>query len=87
MRQKEQKHQRIGRFKSSQRDYSKTIVIAKRKSWRKFCEDIETASRLSEIFSKDDLSHLDCLKLSNKEYIKSVEKSLRHLMFHSFSRV
>jgi len=72
-------------FKSSQHDYSKTIVIAKRKSWKKFCEDIESAlqaSRLGRILSKDDSSHLGYLNLSNKKYIKSVEKSLRHLMFH-----
>jgi len=43
------------------RDYSKAIVIAKRKNWRKFCEDVESApevSRLGKILSKDNSSHL-----------------------------
>jgi len=71
----------------SQRDYSKAIVIAKRKRWRKFCENVESAaktSRLSRILSEDGSSHLDCLKLPNEEYTKSVEESLRHLMSTHF---
>jgi len=54
-----------------QRDYSKAIVIAKRKSWKNSCEDIESASKASRLGRiLKNTSHLGCLKLSNGESIE-----------------
>ncbi|XP_018405655.1 PREDICTED: uncharacterized protein LOC108782006 [Cyphomyrmex costatus] len=69
--------------RNAQRGYSKTIIIAKRKSWRDFNKGIEStseASRLNRILSKDNTLRLGCLKLPNGNYTKTVEESLKHLM-------
>jgi len=74
-------------FRSSQREYTKAINSAKRKSWRKFCEEVESApeaSRLCRILSKNGSSHLGCLKRPDGEYTKTIDESLRHLMSTHF---
>jgi hypothetical protein len=48
-------------FHEVQRSYRKAIMVAKRNSWRKFCEEIKNvleASRLHRILSKDNSPHL-----------------------------
>lgn len=66
-----------------QRRYSKEIVVAKRKSWRAFCESIESApeaSRLNRILSQDSKPQLGCLKRPDGSYTENTEESLCHLM-------
>jgi len=67
-------------FRSSQCNYSKAIVKAKRKSWREFCNNIESASessRLSRILSQLNRPILGCFKCPNEEYTESMEKFLK----------
>jgi len=74
-------------FRSSQRDYSKAINLSKKRSWRKFCEDIESApeaSRLCRILSRDGSSQLGCLKRPDGEYTETIDDSLKHLMSTHF---
>ncbi|XP_020297157.1 uncharacterized protein LOC109861770 [Pseudomyrmex gracilis] len=70
-------------FRSSQREYSKEIKKSKCKSWRCFCESIESApeaSRLYRIFSLDHRPQLGCLKLPTGNITEEATDTLKHLM-------
>jgi hypothetical protein len=59
------------RFRETQRAYKKAIVIAKRNSWREFCEGIEKvpeALRLHRILSQENKIYLGCIKFSSGGY-------------------
>jgi len=79
-------------FKSSKCDYSKMIVIAKRKSRRKFCEDVKSVSKLSSIQTWQNsqqgrLIPFGLLEaLPNGEYTIS-RKIPKTFNVHPFSRV
>ena len=71
------------RFRETQRAYKKAIVIAKRNSWREFCEGIEKvpeAVRLHRILSQENKIYLGCIKFPSGDYTESMEESLEHLM-------
>ncbi|XP_020285272.1 uncharacterized protein LOC109855434 [Pseudomyrmex gracilis] len=75
-------------FRSSQREYSKEIKKAKHKSWKHFCECIEStpeASRLHRILSLDHRLHLGCLKLPTRNVTEEASDTLKHLMEVHFS--
>jgi hypothetical protein len=70
-------------LKNSQCNYSKALTKAKRKSWRDFCNKIESASeasRLSRILCQDNRPILGCLKRPNGDYTENMEESLKHLL-------
>ncbi|XP_046142185.1 uncharacterized protein LOC123987908 [Osmia bicornis bicornis] len=70
-------------YRSSQKEYSKAIVKAKRKSCRDFCGSIEEtpeASRLCRILSSDHRTQLNCLQLPNGEFTSSESHTLKHLL-------
>ena len=53
-------------FREAQCAYKKAIVVAKRNSWRGFCEGIEKvpeALRLHRILSQENKTYLGCIKL------------------------
>ncbi|XP_020296294.1 uncharacterized protein LOC109861173 [Pseudomyrmex gracilis] len=75
-------------FRSSQQEYSKEIKKAKYKSWKHFCESIESApeaSRLHRILSLDHRPQLGCLKLPTKNVAEEASDTLKHLMEVHFS--
>jgi len=70
------------RFKESQHIYKKVIVVAKRNSWKTFCENTVSApeaSNLHRILSKETNTHLGCLKFPNGRYTESVGDTMDHL--------
>ncbi|XP_020296446.1 uncharacterized protein LOC109861283 [Pseudomyrmex gracilis] len=70
-------------FRSSQQKYSKEIKKSKCKSWRRFCESIESApeaSRLHRILSLDHRPQLGCLKLPTGNVTEKATDTLEHLL-------
>ncbi|XP_020298660.1 uncharacterized protein LOC109862902 [Pseudomyrmex gracilis] len=70
-------------FRSFQREYSKKIKKSKCKSWRRFCESIESApeaSRLHRILSLNHRPQLGCLKLPTGNVTKKATDTLKHLI-------
>ncbi|XP_020298815.1 uncharacterized protein LOC109863049 [Pseudomyrmex gracilis] len=70
-------------FRSSQREYSKEIKKAKYKSWKHFCESIESApeaSRLHRILCFDYRPQLGCLKLPTGNVTEEASDTLKYLM-------
>jgi hypothetical protein len=57
------------------------IVVAKRNSWRRFCESIENVSQGNKatLNSQQRKHHLGCTKFPSGDYTGSVEESLGHL--------
>ena len=71
-------------YKRNLTDYNKPLRQAKRRSWRRHCEEIEKApecARLHRILSKDERTEVSSIQLKNGEYTTSekgiLEKVLR----------
>ncbi|XP_018370874.1 PREDICTED: uncharacterized protein LOC108766209 [Trachymyrmex cornetzi] len=75
-----------GLYKRSQKEYRDSVVEAKRKSWRDFCESVEgmpATTRLCRFLSKNPEAALEAVRMSDGTMV-SGEKCLVHLLETSF---
>jgi hypothetical protein len=70
-------------YKRTLTDYNKALRQAKRESWRRYCEETETApeyASLQRILSKDGQSAISTLQLENGEYTTTEKGTLEELL-------
>ncbi len=79
------KAMKTGRWEEHRRvltEYNKAVRLAKRNSWRKHCEDIESTpecARLHKILSKNDSPVISNLETSDGKYTNSGSDTLKEL--------
>ena len=78
-----------GEYKTSLTEYNKELKRAKRLSWRRYCEGIDSTSecaRLQKILSKDSQSSINSLVTSAGEYTSTGKETLTELFRVHFPR-
>jgi len=71
-------------YKRTLTDYNKALRQAKRKSWRRHCEEIEKApecARLHTILSKDEQRAICSIQLENGDYTTTEKETLEELFW------